>query len=495
LLAALLTLLVAQLVLAPHASGEVAASVTPSTGLANFQTVTVTVTGMAVPPPVSFIGICQGDPWGPAMGSCSRLESQVVIFRAPASGEFSISFTVRRFMDLTTSGRLVDCADPAEDCRVNVGLIHSIYGPTEVIASIPISFAPVLTDVVVTPDADLVDGQTVAVAGAGFTPGAAIVWCQAVYSAEPGEGACGTTPVVVDADAGGGFSGTHQVVRFMDVPDLGETVDCIDPAVVCVIAAAEAADIVATATSERLEFRPPLPRAVPGVGHIAEGDSGTTEVSVPITLSAPWTEAVTVDWRTLHVPGAPDFQADEPADYTASSGTLTFAPGETAKAVTVPINGDTTFEPDEYVVVSFANPRNAVMGGYWGLGFGVVVNDESLPAVVPDVGTAIEGDSGSTGLSVPVSLSNPSSRPITVEWTTAEVLGAPDDQAEIDDFAPASGVLTFAPGQTTGDIAVSVNGDDVTEADEYFVVVFGKPTSAVMGGFWGLGFGVIHNDD
>ncbi|MGZ4728598.1 MAG: hypothetical protein ACXWB2_12825 [Acidimicrobiales bacterium] len=40
------------------------------------------------------------------------------------------------------------------------------------------------------------------------------------------------------------------------------------------------------------------------------------------------------------------------------------------------IDGDTVVEPDEYVVVSFHHPTNATMGGFWGLGFGVITNDD-----------------------------------------------------------------------------------------------------------------------
>jgi hypothetical protein len=36
-------------------------------------------------------------------------------------------------------------------------------------------------------------------------------------------------------------------------------------------------------------------------------------------------------------------------------------------------------EPDEYFVVQFGNPTNATMGGFWGLGFGGILNDDAGP--------------------------------------------------------------------------------------------------------------------
>jgi len=44
---------------------------------------------------------------------------------------------------------------------------------------------------------------------------------------------------------------------------------------------------------------------------------------------------------------------------------VAFAPCETAKTVTMRMSGDTHFEPDEWIVVSFRKPTNATMGGFW----------------------------------------------------------------------------------------------------------------------------------
>jgi hypothetical protein len=45
--------------------------------------------------------------------------------------------------------------------------------------------------------------------------------------------------------------------------------------------------------------------------------------------------------------------------------------------VTLQVHGDTLPESDEYLVVSFSGPSGpAVMGGFWGLGFGGILNDD-----------------------------------------------------------------------------------------------------------------------
>jgi virginiamycin B lyase len=237
------------------------------------------------------------------------------------------------------------------------------------------------------------------------------------------------------------------------------------------------------------------PLVVPGSGAVVKGSSGTIDLHVPVTLSNPWTQTVTARWRTVFVPGAPANQADPTTDYTPASGTVTFAPGATAQTVTISINGDTLVEPDEYIVVQFGDPTNATMGGYYGLGFGSIDNN-SDDRVVPGAGSVLEGNSGTTDVHVPVTLSIPSGQTVTARWRTVFVPGAPANQADpTTDYTPASGTVTFAPGATAQTVTISINGDTLVEPDEYIVVQFGDPTNATMGGYYGLGFGVITNDD
>jgi hypothetical protein len=114
----------------------------------------------------------------------------------------------------------------------------------------------------------------------------------------------------------------------------------------------------------------------PGIGSVAEGNDGTTVLQVPVTLSNPSLQPVTVQWATPSSPGAPAGQADPTIDYLPASGTLTFAPGETSKTVDITVVGDTVVEPDETVLVQFSQPTNASLGGFYGYGFGVITNDD-----------------------------------------------------------------------------------------------------------------------
>ena len=49
-------------------------------------------------------------------------------------------------------------------------------------------------------------------------------------------------------------------------------------------------------------------------------------------------------------------------DYTATSGTITFAPGETSKTIDVSVMGDTEVEEDETLTVKWTNWGERVAG-------------------------------------------------------------------------------------------------------------------------------------
>jgi hypothetical protein len=58
----------------------------------------------------------------------------------------------------------------------------------------------------------------------------------------------------------------------------------------------------------------------------------------------------------------------------AASGTLTFAPGETIKTITVQIKGDKKKEADETFFVNLSGAANATMLD--GQGLGTILNDD-----------------------------------------------------------------------------------------------------------------------
>jgi fibronectin-binding autotransporter adhesin len=228
------------------------------------------------------------------------------------------------------------------------------------------------TTVLVSPNTNLESGEVVTVKGNGYAPSP-----QTVYVGQCS--ATGTTLLVddcdniisfyVDSPNWITFTTPFTVQRYITTS--AGTIDCSAPDA-CTIGTTVFGGLLGS--SARISFS--VPTVVPGGAVVAEGNSATTELQVPVSLSKASTQTITVEWRTASVSGAPPPYADPGTDFTAASGTVTFAPGETAQTVSISVNGDTLVEPNEWIVVSFKHPTNAKMGGWYGLGFGVIINDD-----------------------------------------------------------------------------------------------------------------------
>src|SRR5262249_16663201 len=88
---------------------------------------------------------------------------------------------------------------------------------------------------------------------------------------------------------------------------------------------------------------------------VTEGNSGTSDAILPITLSAPNSQTVTVQFATQ------DDTAKAGSDYIVATGAITFAPGEITKNLVLKIIGDTVVENAERFIVKFSNPANATL--------------------------------------------------------------------------------------------------------------------------------------
>ena len=64
---------------------------------------------------------------------------------------------------------------------------------------------------------------------------------------------------------------------------------------------------------------------------------------------------------------------------------------------------------------------------------------------------------------------------MTVHWATAK--GTAQTPS---DFGGASGTLTFAPGQKSKNVAVTIKGDHLKEPNEVFFVLLSNPHNATI---------------
>ena len=119
---------------------------------------------------------------------------------------------------------------------------------------------------------------------------------------------------------------------------------------------------------------------VPGPARIRVDDARAKEgkdaaLDFAVTLNRAAAHEVSVDYATK------DGTAAAGADYTAASGTLTFAPGETAKTVSVALLDDAIDEGKETFVLRLSNPRGAYLRKTHRQAKGIIKNDDPLQAM------------------------------------------------------------------------------------------------------------------
>jgi hypothetical protein len=229
----------------------------------------------------------------------------------------------------------------------------------------------------------------------------------------------------------------------------------------------------------------PLPTLGIADVSVAEGNAGTSTATFTVTLSAAAAGAVTVNYATA------DGTATAGSDYTAGSGTLTFAAGELTKTVAVTVSGDTAVEADETFGVNLSAASGATVADAQGVA--TITNDDvALPPPLPTLSindvTVAEGNAGAFAAVFTVTLSAASATSVTVNYASADGTAAAGN-----DYSAISGTLTFAPGDLTKTLNVNVKGDTVVEANETFTVGLSAAAGATIAK--ASGAGIVTNDD
>jgi hypothetical protein len=220
-------------------------------------------------------------------------------------------------------------------------------------------------------------------------------------------------------------------------------------------------------------------------------------LSFPVTLSAASEQVVTVAYET----GDGDTTVVE--DYTAASGTLTFAPGETSKTVTVvtKINADLDDEAVETLTLTLSDPVNATLEVGAEDAEGSILGEGSLPTVslAPAPATVSEptGDTPSVTQTFTATLSAASPNATSFTYSVGSAGNGVGFATPGADFTATSSpvVVTFAPNQTVKTFTVPVLGDTTHEADETFNLLLASPVGIGPGADLGTNVVTIADND
>jgi len=207
---------------------------------------------------------------------------------------------------------------------------------------------------------------------------------------------------------------------------------------------------------------------------VTEGEKGKANAEVTVSLSSPVAQEVTVSYKTTDGTAK---SAGQSADFTNTKGTLTFKAGEMTKKILVPIADDKLAESNEEFRVTLSNAKGALLDTTHSVSK-VTILDNDAPAKKPVLSVTAPADPVVEGEDAEfiVSLSAPSTKPVTVKYATA------NGTAKVDsDFEAVSDTLTFEPGETELYVYVPILSDSDTENDEIFSLKLSGAKEAILG--------------
>jgi hypothetical protein len=200
----------------------------------------------------------------------------------------------------------------------------------------------------------------------------------------------------------------------------------------------------------------------------AEGNSGQSPATITVVLSNQSLVPVTVDYTTV------DGTATAGADYVASSGTVSFVPGDTSEPISIPILGDTLAEANEHFTVVLSNPSNATIAAVPGGDITIADDDPPEISIAPSA-TITEGNAGTSNIAVAVTLSQTHTESVWVTYKTSDGTATAGS-----DYINTTGTLQFYPGTKTQNIYIPVYGDTIGETSEYFYVDLSNPLNGTL---------------
>ncbi|MES3101643.1 Calx-beta domain-containing protein [Sphingomonas faeni] len=214
----------------------------------------------------------------------------------------------------------------------------------------------------------------------------------------------------------------------------------------------------------------------------AEGNGTDSVYTFTLTRTGSTAAAATVTYAVV-AGGTADA-----ADFVGSTtGTATFAAGQSTTTATITVAGDTLVEANETFVLGLSAPSAGYVVNPATL-TNTILNDD-LPGLSIANASIIEGDAGTSVLVFTVTASAPApTGGISFQAATSDGTASAGS-----DYVALAGNFTIAAGTTSTTVSVVINGDTVFERNETLQVTLTNPTNAIIAG--GPATGTIANDD
>ena len=179
------------------------------------------------------------------------------------------------------------------------------------------------------------------------------------------------------------------------------------------------------------------------------------------------------------------------SDYTAASGTLNFANGETTKTFTVTISDDVVLEGNETLTVALTSPTGgATLGNPSSTTVTIVDNETPQPGQFQFNNAIYSVGEGGGQITITVTRTGGSDGAASVNYATSNGSATAGS-----DYNAAAGTLNFANGETSKTFTITITDDSLFEGNETVNLALTNPTGgATLGSPTTATLTIMEND-
>jgi hypothetical protein len=202
--------------------------------------------------------------------------------------------------------------------------------------------------------------------------------------------------------------------------------------------------------------------------YTASKASGSALITVALTPNGDASRASTVNYAATGITAFPGFH------FSPVSGTLVFAPGETIKTFTVPINPDAVASGDLTFRVTLSSPSEGTVIG--ATSTAIVTIDNSVSNVQFSASNYdVENRTGFADITVNLSRASGVTAPLTVNFETFDISAVAGQ-----DYTATAGTLTFSGNERSKTIRVPLTPQAAGQPTRQFEIRLSNPTPMLI---------------
>ncbi len=167
--------------------------------------------------------------------------------------------------------------------------------------------------------------------------------------------------------------------------------------------------------------------------------------------------------------------AVEGLDYTLATSTLNFAPADTMKTLSIPINNDVLVEGNETFVLRLSNQTSGCVLNADSITTVTIIDDDlAAPSVALSVSKQTVGE-GAGSATITVKLSSPAIQASSI------AIAASSATATTADYSFTNTTLNFAVGDSVKTTLATITDDALVEGSEFFILQISNPINLTLG--------------